>query len=89
MSLIHEQFCWDFDMPGLKKIVLLYLARSVGRESQEAHLQIHKVTSMCGISESAARKFIAQLAREGYLQFIPAPGRGVHYRLTIDGKVPA
>jgi len=89
MSLVHEQFCWDFDMPGLKKIVLLHLCRSAHRQSQEARLPIHKVTSACGISESAARKFIAELARDGFIEFIPAPGRGVHYRLTIDSKVPA
>jgi len=89
MSLIHEVVAWDFDMPGLKKIVLLHLCRSVHRSTQEARLPIHKVTSACGISESAARKFIAELEREGYIAFIPAPGRGVHYRLTIDSKVPA
>ncbi|NIF51426.1 hypothetical protein [Burkholderia sp. Ax-1724] len=89
MSLVHEVVAWDFDMPGLKKIVMLQLARSAHRASQEASLPIHKVTSACGISESAARKYIAELAREGYIAFIPAPGRGVHYRLTIDSRVPA
>lgn len=89
MSLIHEVMAWEFDMPGLKKIVLLHLCRSAHRLSQEASLPIHKVTSACGISESAARKFIAELVREGFIEFIPAPGRGVHYRLLIDSKVTA
>lgn len=86
MSLIHEVVCWDFDMPGMKKLVLLYLSRSAHRHSQEARIHVSKVALDCGVSESTVRKAYDELTAEGYLMTLSKPRGFVHYRLTIDGK---
>lgn len=88
MSLIHEVIAWDFELPGLKKLTLLHLARSVHRTTREAKLSVRKIARACGTSESAVRKYVAELALDGFVEVIPAARGALHYRLTIDSKAP-
>ncbi|BEU21592.1 winged helix-turn-helix transcriptional regulator [Paraburkholderia sp. 22B1P] len=84
MSLIHEQICWTFELPGLKKIVLLSLARNAHRHSLEGFIGHQKLAHECGISESAARKYVHELEADGYITRIRVPTRGVQYRLNSE-----
>lgn len=81
MSLLHEGQIWPIEMPGLKKIVMLSIARNAKLSTGEGRLSIQKLCIECGVSDTAIRKFVVDLEREGY--FVRFPGRGVSYRLTL------
>lgn len=86
MSLIHEVYAWEFELPGLKKLVLLAVARLARRESLEAQLHVPKFALACGISESAARKYLAELETDGY--FVTSKdGRSLRVRLALENPV--
>ncbi|SDI64867.1 hypothetical protein SAMN04487926_12135 [Paraburkholderia steynii] len=87
MSLHHENFAWKVEAQALKKFVLVFLYREALLSTGEGHLQMHKIAHECGMSESAARKFAAELEQEGHFQRLQRPGRGLHYLVTP--KVPA
>jgi len=88
MSLLHEQICWKFELPGLKKIVLLALARNAHVKSLEGFIGHQKLAHECGISESAARKYVHELEADGYITRMRVPTRGVQYTLNAE-KVKA
>jgi biotin operon repressor len=83
MSLHHENICWRFELPGLKKIVLLAIARNAHLSTQEGFITHQRLSHECGVSESAVRKFVAELEQEGYFVRMRVPQRGVQYRLTL------
>lgn len=86
MSLHHENICWRFEIPGLKKIALLAIARNAQLSNQEGFLTHQRLAHECGISESAARKFVGELEQEGYFVRMRVPGRGIQYRLTLKDQ---
>ena len=69
------------EMPGLKKIVMLSIARNAKLSTGEGHISIQKLCVECGMSDTAIRKFLTDLEKEGY--FVRYPRRGVSYRLTL------
>lgn len=87
MSLIHEQFAWDIEAPGLKKLVLLYMTRLCDRQSRECWPTIQSIAFKCGMSESAVRSFLKELETEGYVETIKTPGKRRVYRVLL-GDVP-
>jgi Fic family protein len=87
MSLHHENFVWPLELPGLKKLVLTFIAREAKLPTAEGFLTHQNIAKSCGVSESAARKFVGQLEREGYFVRVRVRGRGVSYRLTLPQMV--
>lgn len=83
MSLHHENIAWRIELPGLKKIVLLAIARNAHLTTLEGFITHQRLSHECGVSESAARKFVGELEREGHFVRMRVPGRGVQYRLTL------
>lgn len=83
LSLSDQDHCWAQPLPGLKKLVLLYLARVVVPETHEAHVRMQSVAMWCGLSESTVRKTYRELASDGYLMPLSEPRGALHYRLTI------
>jgi biotin operon repressor len=83
VSLHHENIAWRFEIPGLKKIVLLAIARNAHLTTQEGFITHQRLSHECGVSESAARKFVGELEQEGFFVRMRVPGRGVQYRLTL------
>ncbi|SIO58331.1 hypothetical protein [Paraburkholderia phenazinium] len=85
MSLLHECLIWPIEMPGLKKIVMLSIARNAKLSTGEGSISIQRLCVECGISDTAIRKFVHDLEVEGF--FVRYPGkRGVSYRLTLAGR---
>jgi biotin operon repressor len=89
MSIKHENLVWDVDMPALKKFTLITLYREADFNTGERRMSVQKLAALCGMSESAVRKFVGELEREGYIAQMKVRGHGVHYRLTFDGQVTA
>jgi DNA-binding MarR family transcriptional regulator len=83
MSLYHENFVWPLDLPGLKKIVLCYVAREAQRKSGEAAVTIREIAFRCGVSDSAARTFLKDLERDGHITRLPMNGTAMHYRINL------
>ncbi|NIE67451.1 helix-turn-helix domain-containing protein [Burkholderia sp. Ax-1719] len=83
MSLYHENFVWPLDMPGLKKIVLCYVAREAGLKSGEASLTIREIAYRCGISDSAVRTYLKELEQTSLLTRLPGPGKTVVLRVNL------
>ncbi|PXW28236.1 hypothetical protein [Paraburkholderia caballeronis] len=86
MSLIHEVEAWEFELPGLKKLVLLAVARMAGRPSLEALVHVPRLALQCGISESAARKYLGALEADGYFT-ASKDGRVLRIRLALENPV--
>lgn len=84
MSIIHETPVWPLEMAGLKNLVLLAIYRNADMRSLEGFLLVQKLALICGMSESAARKFSGELEREGYFTRMRVPGRGIQYRLNLE-----
>lgn len=88
MSIVHETPVWPLEMPGLKKLVLLAIYRNADMRTLEGFALVQKLARTCGQSESAVRKFVAELEQEGYFTRMRVPGRGVQYRITLDWAKP-
>ncbi|MBN3848168.1 hypothetical protein G3N58_15205 [Paraburkholderia sp. Ac-20342] len=88
MSIVHESPVWPLEMPGLKKLVLLAIYRNADMRTLEGFMLVQKLALVCGISESAARKFSGELEKEGYFIRMRVPGRGIQYRLSLEWVKP-
>lgn len=83
LSLSDENDCWDYPLPGMKKILLLCLARVATPDKRVARVRMQKMAAMCGLSENTVRKMYRELGFEGYLEPLTQPRGILHYRLTI------
>lgn len=83
MSLYHENFAWDIEMPALKKMVLLFVARAAGLQTRECHPTVQAISFKCGMSESAVRTFLKELETDGLLSRMKVPGKGAVYRINL------
>ncbi|MBB2928366.1 MarR family transcriptional regulator [Paraburkholderia silvatlantica] len=83
MSLYHENFVWPLDMPGLKKLVLCYVAREARLKSSEVSLTIREIAFRCGMSDSAVRTYLKELEQASLLTRLPGPGKTVVYRVNL------
>ncbi|MFM0151421.1 hypothetical protein [Paraburkholderia sediminicola] len=88
MSLIHEQFAWEVETPGLKKLVLVYMSRLCDRQSRECWPTIQSVAFKCCMSESAVRTYLKEFEAEGLIETVKTPGKRRVYRVLL-GDVPA
>lgn len=84
MSIHHENMAWEHELPGLKKLVLLAIARNANLTSLEGRVSAQKLAHQCGISESAARKFTDELEHDGFITRVRVPSRGIQYRLNLE-----
>lgn len=83
MSLYHENFVWPLDLPGLKKIVLCFVAREAKRSTGEVHLTIREASFRCGMSDTSVRGFLKELENDGHITRIPGPSRCPKYRVNL------
>jgi DNA-binding MarR family transcriptional regulator len=93
MSLIHEQFAWEVETPGLKKLVLVYMARLCDQHSRDCRSRecwptIQSVAFKCCMSESAVRTYLKEFEAEGLIEQVKTPGKRRVYRVLL-GEVPA
>lgn len=88
MSLHHENIAWRAEEPGLKKIVLLFVYRHAHLSSLDGFLTHQHIAHACCISESAARKFVAELESAGYFTRRRVD-HGFVYTLTLPEGTPA
>jgi response regulator of citrate/malate metabolism len=88
MSLIHEQYAWDVEAPGLKKLVLVFMTRLCDRQTRECWPTIQSVAFKCGMSESAVRQYLKELEAEKLIETIKTPGKRKVYRVLL-GDVAA
>lgn len=83
MSLYHENFVWPLDIPGLKKIVMCFVAREANLQTAEATVTIREVAYRCGVSDSAVRTFLKDLEQDGLITRLAAPGKSIIYRINL------
>ena len=83
MSLHHENLAWDVELPALKKMVLLYVARAANLNNRECHPSIQAISFKCGMSDSSVRGFLKELEEEGHLERMKVPGKGTVYRVNL------
>ncbi|WP_017773818.1 helix-turn-helix domain-containing protein [Paraburkholderia kururiensis] len=83
MSLYHENYAWEFELPALKKMVLVYLARAAHLSTRECNPTVQAISFMCGMSDSAVRTYLKELERDGHIETMKVPGRRVVYRVNL------
>jgi hypothetical protein len=88
VSLYHEIFAWQKEMPGLKKLVLVFMARGCNQKTREWDPTVQRISFECGMSESAVRTFLKELETDGLLSRMKVPGKGAVYRVNL-GELPA
>lgn len=89
MSLHHENFAWEIELPALKKVVLLAIARAAHLTNRECCPSVQHLAFKCGMSESAVRGAIKDLEASGHIETMKVPGKGKVYRVLLGVEVPA
>jgi hypothetical protein len=83
VSLHHENLVWPIEMPGLKKLVLVFMARAAHLTNRECNPSVQLIAFACGMSESAVRTFLKELIADGFLSSLKVPGKGTVYRINV------
>lgn len=83
MSLHHENFAWEVELPSVKKVVLLALARAANLNNRECSPSVQHLAFKCGLSESAVRSSIEALIELGLIETMKVPGKGRVYRVML------
>lgn len=89
MSIHHENLAWEVELPALRKVVLLCIARSAHLTTRECYPSVQSIAYRCGMSESAARSCIDDLVELGHLERMKVPGKGNLYRVLLGQEVAA
>ncbi|WP_333986701.1 helix-turn-helix domain-containing protein [Burkholderia cepacia] len=89
MSLHHENFAWDIELPALKKLVLIAIARAAHLTNRECSPTVQLLAFRCGMSESAVRGAIKDLESAGHIETMKVPGKGKVYRVLLGVEVAA
>ncbi|RQZ17254.1 helix-turn-helix domain-containing protein [Burkholderia sp. Bp9031] len=89
MSLHHENLAWEIELPSVKKIVLLAIARAANLNNRECWPTVQHLAFKCGLSESAVRSGIDALVELGLIEVMKAPGRGRIFRVLLGAEVTA
>ncbi|CAB5083254.1 hypothetical protein IST4116A_01227 [Burkholderia cenocepacia] len=89
MSLHHENLAWEVELPALKKIVLLAIARLAHLNNRECWPTVQHLAFKCGMSESAVRGAIKDLIALGWIETMKVPGKGNVYRVLLGVETPA
>ncbi|WP_176322429.1 helix-turn-helix domain-containing protein [Burkholderia vietnamiensis] len=87
MSLHHENFAWDVELPSVRKIVLLAIARAANLNNRECSPSVQHLAFKCGLSESAVRSGIEALVELGLIETMKVPGKGRIYRVMLGVEV--
>lgn len=88
MSLHHENLAWEIELPALKKVVLLAIARLAHLTNRECYPTVQALAFRCGMSESAVRGAIKDLEELGWIETMKVPGKGKVYRVLLGVEVP-
>jgi len=89
MSLHHENLAWEVELPALKKVVLLAIARAAHLNNRECWPSVQHLAFKCGMSESAVRGAIKDLTELGWIETLKVPGKRTVYRVLLGVEVPA
>ena len=89
MSLHHENLAWEIELPALKKLVLLAIARAAHLTNRECHPTVQSLAFRTGMSESAVRSAIKDLIEAGYIETMKVPGKRTVYRVMLGVEVSA
>lgn len=89
MSIHHENLAWEIDLPALRKVVLLCLARFAHLTTRECRPSIRVIAFRCGMSESAARSCIDDLVEQRLIEKMKVPGKGTVYRIALGQEASA
>ena len=87
MSLHHENLAWEIELPSVKKIVLLAIARAAHLTNRECWPTVQHLAFKCGLSESAVRSSIEALVELGLIETLKVPGKGRVYRVQLGVEV--
>lgn len=87
MSLHHENFAWNVELPALTKMVLLFVAREANLNNRECHPSVPAISFKCGMSDSSVRLALQKLVESGHLERMKVAGKGTVYRVNLG--VPA
>lgn len=88
MSIHHENLAWDIELPGIRKLVFLRVAREAHLTTEECNPTVQALAYRCGLSESAVRSSLDDLVAMGLIETMKVPGRGRIYRLVLS-KTPS
>lgn len=83
MSLHHENFAWEVELPSVLKIVLLAIARAAHLTNRECSPSVRHLAFKCGLSESAVRSAIDELEQLGLIETIKVPLKGRVFRVLL------
>lgn len=89
MSLHHENLAWEVELPALKKVVLLAIARAAHLTNRECWPTVQHLAFKCGMSESAVRGAIKDLVELGWIETLKVPGKGRVYRVLLGVEAAA
>lgn len=89
MSLHHENFAWEIELPSVKKIVLLAIARAANLNNRECAPSVQALAFRCGLSESAVRSGIDELEKLGLIETLKVPGKGRVFRVQLGMETTA
>ncbi|KUZ35256.1 helix-turn-helix domain-containing protein [Burkholderia territorii] len=89
MSLHHENLAWEIELPALKKVVLLAIARAAHLTNRECNPTVQSIAFRTGMSESAVRASIKDLEEAGHIETMKVPGKGRIYRVMLGAEVTA
>ncbi|RQR87651.1 MULTISPECIES: helix-turn-helix domain-containing protein [unclassified Burkholderia] len=89
MSLHHENLAWEIELPALKKVVLLAIARAAHLTNRECYPTVQSLAFRTGMSESAVRASIKDLEAARYIETMKVPGKGRVYRVLLGVEAQA
>ncbi|KVL84160.1 helix-turn-helix domain-containing protein [Burkholderia stagnalis] len=89
MSLHHENLAWEVELPALKKVVLLAIARLAHLNNRECWPTVQSLAFRCGMSESAVRTAIKDLEELGWIETMKVPGKRRVYRVMLGVETAA
>ncbi|MEZ7524033.1 helix-turn-helix domain-containing protein [Burkholderia vietnamiensis] len=89
MSIHHENLAWEIELPALKKVVLLAIARAAHLTNRECWPSVQSLAFRCGMSESAVRSSIKDLEEAGHIETMKVPGKGRVYRVLLGVEAAA
>lgn len=89
MSLHHENLAWEIELPALKKVVLLAIARAAHLTNRECNPSVQLLAFRTGMSESAVRSAIKDLEEAGHIESMKVPGKGRVYRVMLGVEATA
>lgn len=88
MSIHHENMAWEVELPAIRKVVLLCVARLAHLNTAECNPTVQALAFRCGLSESAVRSSLDDLVQLGHLESLKVPGKGRVFRVALGAKQP-